>query len=71
MHLTYENYFEQIELMRQEWKLMNIVSLNQNDFHINSIKFFNSHHYHSEYGKKVLQQRKEKTLKRIKAKLSE
>jgi len=71
MHLTYDNYFEQIELMRQEWKSMNIASLNPKDFHINSINFFKSHHYHSEYGKNVLKQKKEKTLKLIKAKLTE
>lgn len=71
MHLTYDNYFEQIDLMRQEWKLTGIISLNQKDFHINSIKFFKSHKYQTEYGKMVLQAKKETILKLIKNKISE
>ena len=69
MHLTYNNYFDQVEMMRMEWQFMGIANLTINEFHINSVKFFNSHHYHSEYGRKVLQQKKEKNLKRIKAEI--
>lgn len=70
MHLTYDNYFEQIDLMRQEWKLTGIKYLNKKEFHLNSIKFFKSHKYHTEYGKLVLQAKKEIILKLIKNKIS-
>lgn len=69
MHLTYENYFEQIEFMRLEWDFMGVAKMNKKEFNLNSVKFFNSHHYHSEYGKKVLTPKKEKNLKEIQAKL--
>ncbi|NQU52382.1 MAG: HD domain-containing protein [Bacteroidetes bacterium] len=71
MHLTYNNYFEQIELMREEWTLAGIRTFNQKEFHINSIQFFNSHHYHTEYGKLVLQAKKQKNLERIKRKIED
>ena len=71
MHLTYNNYFEQIEMMRMEWQFMGIAKMTINEFNLNSVKFFNSHYYHSEYGKKILKGKKEKNLSRIKAVLSE
>ncbi|NQU53998.1 MAG: HD domain-containing protein [Bacteroidetes bacterium] len=71
MHLTYDNYFEQIDLMRQEWKLSGIASFTEKEFHINSIQFFNSHKYHSGYGKLVLQQKKQTNLERVIRKIEE
>ena len=69
MHLTYDNYFAQIEFLRMEWELMGIAKMSENEFHINSVIFFNSNEYHSDYGKKILIPKKEKTLKHIKAKI--
>ena len=69
MHLTYDNYFEQIDFMRQEWELMGIATMNEYEFHINSLKFFNAHHYHSEYGKIVLDPLKKNNLERINLKI--
>lgn len=70
MHLTYDNFFERIELMRQEWELLGIASMSTNEIYLNSVKFFNAHHYHSEYGIKFLEEKKEKILKRIIEKIS-
>ena len=70
MHLTYDNYFDHIDLLRIEWELMGIAKMSVNEFHLNSVDFFNSHHFHSEYGKQVLTPKKEKNLNRIKEKLS-
>jgi uncharacterized protein len=65
MHLTYDNYFEHIELMRQEWALTGRAVFNQQQFAVESLKFFSSHHYHTEYGIKVLTPLKEAIKKRI------
>jgi len=59
MYLTFDNYFEQIDLMRKEWEMVGKATLNINQFHVNSLEFFKLHKYHTEYGKKVLQPRKE------------
>lgn len=69
MHLTYENYFDQIEFMRLEWDFMGIAKMNKNEFNLNSVIFFNSHHYFSDYGKKILAPQKAKTLQKIQRKL--
>jgi hypothetical protein len=70
MHLTYDSYFDNKKLMRQEWELSGIISLSEKEFDINSVQFFNAHKYHSEYGKLVLQPKKEKNLEMIKNKIS-
>lgn len=69
MHLTYDNYFDQIEMMRMEWQFMGVAKMTINEFNMNSVKFFKSHHYHSVYGNEVLQKKKEKTLKLIKERI--
>lgn len=65
MHLTYEDYFQHIELMRQEWERTGRATLNQQQFELESLDFFSAHQYHSEYGKKVLAPLKEVTKKKI------
>jgi len=65
MHLTYEDYFELIDLMKQEWEKTGAAKLTNRQFHEESLDFFNSHNYHSEYGKKVLTPLKEKTKMKI------
>ncbi len=69
MHLTYEDYFTNIELMRQEWANVGKADLSEFDFHKSSLKFFKFHHYHTEYGKNILDSLKLKTERRIKNKL--
>jgi uncharacterized protein len=71
MHLTYDSYFENMKLMRQEWELTGIISYTEKEFHINSIQFFNSHKYHSEYGKLILQPKKEAKLESIKRRIED
>ena len=70
MNLTFDDYFEQIDLMRMEWVKIGKAKLNSHQFHIKSLEFFQSHQYHSEYGKKVLQPKKEKNEIRIRNKVS-
>ena len=69
MNLTFDDYFEQIDLMRKEWEKVGKAKLNSHEFHISSLKFFQSHEYHSKYGKKVLQPKKEQTEEKIRNKV--
>ena len=69
MHLIHRNYFERIEKMRLEWKLTGKSILNEEEFHQQSIRFFENHHYHTQYGKEILAARKSHTLDLIRAKI--
>ncbi len=60
MYLTFDDYFDQIDLMRIEWEKVGKARLNSNEFHVQSLDFFKQHKYHSDYGRKVLQPIKEK-----------
>jgi uncharacterized protein len=65
MHLTSDDYFEQMELLRIEWQKTGRYHLTVEQFHLNSVEFFVKHHYHSDYGKQVLEARKHRTLRLI------
>ena len=69
MNLTFDDYFEQIDLMRKEWEKVGKANLNNQEFYLSSLEFFQSHEYHSKYGKKVLQPKKEKTELKIRKKV--
>ena len=69
MNMTFDDYFEQIDLMRKEWEKVGKAKLNRHEFHISSLEFFQSHEYHSKYGKKVLQPKKEQTEEKIRNKV--
>jgi predicted metal-dependent HD superfamily phosphohydrolase len=69
MNLTFDDYFEQIDLMRKEWDKVGKAKLNREEFYLSSLEFFQSHEYHSKYGKKVLQPKKEKTELKIRNKV--
>ena len=65
MNLTFDDYFEQIDLMRHEWANVGKAKLNREEFHAQSLEFFQTHQYHSQYGKLVLQPMKEETELKI------
>jgi uncharacterized protein len=69
MHLASEDYFEQMELLRLEWQVTGQYYFTENQFHLNSIEFFNNHHFHTDYGKTFLQEKKNRNLIRIKQKI--
>jgi len=71
INLTYDNYFESAELLRQEWIKTGFAEMDEKAFHENSIRFFKKHNYHTDYGKNVLNSKKKKVLRRIKKRLSE
>lgn len=70
MNLTFDDYFEQVDLMRKEWDKVGKAKLNSHQFHLQSLEFFRTHQYHSEYGKKILQPKKEKNEIKIKKKVT-
>ena len=69
MHLTYEDYFDQIELLRQEWSNTGKAHLDEVGFHKVALDFIINHNYLTEYGKKVLEPLKENTAILTKKKL--
>jgi len=62
MHLTTDNYFDYLDLLRREWNLYGVADFNEREFYENRITFFNSHSYHTVYGRRILKPLKEKTL---------
>ncbi len=70
MNMTFDDYFEHIDLMRQEWEKTGKAKLNKQQAYKTSLEFFESHQYQSEYGRKVLQPKKEKTEPKIKLRLA-
>jgi putative nucleotidyltransferase with HDIG domain len=69
MNLTFDDYFEQLDLMRKEWELVGKADFKSHQFHLNSLEFFQKHQYHSEYGKKILQPKKKRNELRIMSKV--
>lgn len=53
-------YFEEAELLRQEWSNVGKTNMGDHEFYLASLDFFNSHDFHSEYGKQHLLPGKEK-----------
>ena len=69
MNLTFDDYFEQVDLMREEWEKVGKAKLNSHQFYLNTLEFFRNHEYHSKYGKTILQPKKEKTERKIEKKI--
>lgn len=69
MNLTFDDYFEQVDLIRMEWYKVGKAKLNRQQFYLKTLEFFRSHSYHSKYGKTILQPKKEVTEQKIKEKV--
>lgn len=69
MNLTFDDYFEQIDLMRMEWEQVGNTKLSRQQVYIKTLEFFQTHQYHSRYGKEILQPKKEQTERKIKDKV--
>jgi predicted metal-dependent HD superfamily phosphohydrolase len=61
-HLSEESYFGPIDNMRKEWSMLSGKKIRKLKFHKLSAEFFRRHSYHTDYGKRVLQPKKEKNL---------
>ena len=62
MHLSEDNYFERIEKMREEWVNISKKKISKRKFHSKSVKFFQTHEFHTDFAKKELQPKKAKNL---------
>ncbi len=61
-HLSEESYFEPIDNMRREWNNLSGNKIRKLKFHRLSVEFFKRHSYHTDYGKRVLNTKKDKNL---------
>lgn len=65
MHFAEDDYSEQSEMLRIEFNSVEKGKLSKKLFDIESLKIFNKHSYHTEYGQTVLQARKEIRYQKI------
>jgi len=68
-HLTTENYFELANLMREENKLVKNIDMSRTEFEKMSYDLFVNHQFQTEYGKSVLQKKKEANMKLLQQRL--
>ncbi len=69
MHLAEADYFERIDSMRKEWINLKCEKVGKRRFHSVSIKFFQKHHYHTDFAKKEIQPKKEENFKLLQKKV--
>ncbi len=65
-HLTENDYFERIELLRKEWINLTGENFGKTKFYKYSVKFFKNHNYHTEYAQKEYQSKKDKNFQQLK-----
>jgi len=58
-----EKYMDDIERLREEWIFCGKEQYSKEEFYKISLDFLKSHHFHTEYGLKILKPKKEKTEK--------
>lgn len=58
-----KDYLKDVELLRKEWINCGKENYSKKEFYQVSLDFFKTHHFHTEYGKTILQPRKEVTEK--------
>lgn len=62
MNLSLEKeYLKDIELLRKEWIQCGKGQFTQKEFYQITLDFFKTHHFHTEYGTKILKPKKDKT----------
>lgn len=65
MYIASENCYEQFELMYGETKMRDKKFCNRTIFELDSIRFFADHSYFTDYGRTILQPKKEAAFSRI------
>jgi predicted metal-dependent HD superfamily phosphohydrolase len=65
-HLSTEQCEEKSNMLREEWKLMGMKEVTNEEWIRMNIKFMEDHHYHTPYGQNVLEEGKRKNIKRLK-----
>lgn len=70
-HLGGDNFKERNKLMRKEAEACMGKQIGKNEWRLNTISLFESHHYHTEYCQDLLTAKKELNLKELKEKAAE
>jgi predicted metal-dependent HD superfamily phosphohydrolase len=65
-HLSSDYFFSQGEKLREEWAATNQQNVNDADWVTMNIQFLKQHNYFTNYGKTVLEKKKQKNLKQLK-----
>ena len=69
-HLASDDCSRKSAKLRSEWQTVGDKSMNDNEWLQSNIAFMEGHQYHTEFGQKVLQQRKEKNIADLRAQLN-
>ena len=70
MNMSFENvYLKDVESLRKEWIYCGKGHYTEKEFFQVSLDFFETHEFHTEYGRKILKPRKEKTEEILKKKM--
>lgn len=64
-----EKYMDDIERLRKEWIFCGKEKHSKEEFYQISLNFLKSHHFHTEYGLKILKPKKDRTVKILLKKL--
>ena len=70
-HLSSSRYFEKAELLREEFSIVEQDLISESEWLDMSSLFIGNHHYFTEYGKQVLEPKKDKNLKKIKKRVKD
>lgn len=65
-HLSNDQFKHQVEKLRNEWEATDQRSLNEQEWIETNIGFLKEHTYFTNYGKTILEKRKQKNLKKLK-----
>lgn len=65
-HLAEKDYIDKQNLLRREWELNLKKKFSDEEWYEENIRFFNDHHYHTEYGKAILEEKKQKNSQKLK-----
>jgi len=68
-HVSSPDYGEYANLLREEHKISKNINRTKREFDILSYVFFTNHHFHTNYGKEVLQKKKEMTMENLQEKI--
>jgi len=65
LHLSTPFFFYRKQLLRREWEVFCDLKISDLEWYKTNIEFLKSHHYKSDYGKKVLELRKGENIEKI------
>ena len=70
-HLGTELFKEKSKLLKKEAEALKNTQLDNNEWRLNNIRLLETHRYHTDFGRLVLEQRKKENLEKLKKKVEE